>query len=90
MALVHAFEPQLAISGALCIKRNPGYTVTWWPTDRMEVLMIRDALVLAILDVGAPFLFSVLATDAMGANEVDNVGFAVVGTEIAPNMAANI
>ena len=56
----------------------------------MEVLMIRDTLVLAILDGGAPFPSSVFATDAMGANEVNNGGFAVMGTEIAPSMAANI
>ena len=52
--------------------------------------MIRNTLILAILDVGAPLPSSAFATDAMGANEVDNGGFAVVGTPISLNMAASI
>ena len=52
--------------------------------------MIRNTLMLAILDVGAPLPDYLYATDAQGANDHDDGGYAIVKTTMSSEVALDV
>jgi len=56
----------------------------WWPSVRAEVCMMKATLIAMYADLGAPVLPVVGATDAEGANDVDNGGYGVVMGSLSP------
>ena len=55
----------------------------WWPSARREARMMARVTGLMQCHVGSAILPWLFATDAMGANEVDNGGFGMVVTKIS-------
>ena len=63
--------------------RFEGRTVTWWPSARQEANAIADFLIYVECDLGAPLPPMLFATDAQGANNIDDGGFGIVAA-VAP------
>lgn len=71
------------------IERFEGRCVEWDPKVKDEVAAIRDTLILCVLDLGAEIPNTVFAIDAMGANDSDCGGYAVVGASVSHEMAVD-
>ena len=56
--------------------------VQWWPSARREAKAMARAVPLMFLDVGAPLLGVVGATDAMGPTMLDAGGYGVVASVV--------
>ena len=69
------------------IERFGGLCVACHPKVRDEVSAIRDTLILCVLDLGAKIPNTTFATDAMGSNDTDCGGYAVVGATVSQEVA---
>ena len=64
------------------IDKFDGLTVRLWPSVRQELIHMATAVDFMFLDVSMPFSSDVLATDAMGYNEIDHGGFGICVTKV--------
>jgi hypothetical protein len=74
----------LAIPQALFkfIERYPDDLVAWWPSARREFYCMAKVLPLIFADISAPVASTLFATDAMGANKVDDGGYGIVAADV--------
>ena len=57
------------------VNRCQGMTLAWWPTARRETLAMAKAVLAFYADVGSPAAPTMMASDAMGADQTtDDVG----------------
>ena len=72
------------------IERHSGQIVFVWPSVRRELRTMAELVPFMEARLGWKLSSTVFGTDAMGANEVDNGGFGIVGRKITAELAREI
>ena len=67
------------------VEQYDGQTVLWWSSAREEVIAMARIVPLMSCHVGAKFLDWIFATEAMGANEIDQGGFGIMTAKMRAN-----
>ena len=72
------------------VEQHPEAVMKWWPSVRSEVRRMADLVPLLFADIGSDLSEVLLATDAMGENEVDGGGFGIVGAVVGTALAESV
>jgi len=63
-------------------------TVAWWPSARREAKSMADVVPWLFADPGAPLCPVIMATDAMGASDVDDGGWGFVARDASQDLVS--